>query len=230
MKMNSNYERFIDAFNEIDKHMREELGVGRELGFVEVLNRFIERRPKLKGLKQLKVYANLRNVAVHTREFKNPLFDPSDAAVKGLEEIRGRLIKSVTAGDRFKRLVKTVTPEDSLIDVLGHVFSNDFSQFPVYTDSKFEGLLTENGLTRWLAAHVRAEDSLIELREHRVEDVMAMEEHKTAAKLVGSSVPVDVVEAMFADDPTLEAVIVTNSGKPHEKPIGIATTWDIARE
>lgn len=221
--------RFIDAYNTIDAHMRAELGLDGRSGFLEVLNRFTERHGRIAELRELKLFAELRNVAVHMQSLVNPAFVPSAKAVERLEQIRDRLLSPPLAGSAFRRKVVTVGPGDSLATILDLVRQHDFSQFPVYDGATLSGLLTENGITRWLAQHVDSNGSLVELVDHSVSDALKDDRKSANFKLVGREVPVDVVQDMFADHANLEAVIVTNSGKPTETPLGIATQWDMAR-
>lgn len=224
-----NFGRFIDAYNSIDAHMRAELGLDGRPGFLEVLNRFMDRHGRIPELRELKLFAELRNVAVHMQSLVNPAFVPSEKAVERLEQIRNRLLSPPLAGSAFRRKVVTANPDDSLAKILDLIRQNDFSQFPVYNGSTLAGLLTENGITRWLAQHVNLSGSLVELIDHSVAEVLKDDRKSTNFKLVGREVPVDVVQDMFADHANLEAVIVTNSGKPSETPLGIATQWDMAR-
>ncbi len=221
--------RFVDAYNSIDACMRNELGLDGRPGFLEVLNRFTDRHGRIAELRELKLFAELRNVAVHMQSLVNPAFVPSDKAVERLEQIRDRLLSPPLAGSVFRRKVVAVSPLDSLTKVLEFVRQNDFSQFPVYDGSALVGLLTENGITRWLAQHVNSSGSLVELLDHSVSEVLNDDRKSRNFKLVGRQLPVDVVQDLFAEHANVEAVIVTNSGKSTEVPLGIATQWDIAR-
>lgn len=227
--MASNFNRFVDAYNEIDAFMRRQVGVDQSPGFMDVVRRFGEKRPRFEGVKELRLFAELRNLAVHGQRLVEPVFEPSDEAVARVEAIRNRLISPPVVGVAFARKVQTVTPSFPLSDVLALVRQHDFSQFPVYTDGGFCGLVTENGLTRWLAKHVAANGSLIELGDHKVDEVLTHEEKRQSARLVARMTPVDEVEVMFADSPILEAVIITQNGRPNEQPLGIVTEWDVAR-
>jgi predicted transcriptional regulator len=226
--MADNFNRFIDSYNDIDAFLRRELGVDQGPGFAEVVRRFGEKRPRFEGAKELRLFAELRNLAVHGQKLMLPVFEPSDAAVAQVEAIRDRLISPPVVGVAFARKVQTVGPNSRLSEVLALVRQHDFSQFPVYADDVFCGLVTENGLTRWLANHVDANDSLIDLGDHEVSEVLTHEEERQSARIVARMTPLDVVEAMFADSQILEAVIGTQNGRPKERPLGIVTRWDVA--
>jgi CBS domain-containing protein len=88
-------------------------------------------------------------------------------------------------------------------------------------------LLTENGVTRWLAGHVVRTLSLVELDDIRVEQVLRNEEERRNYHFVPRDVRVDDVSALFAKQALLEAALITTNGKETEKLLGIATRWDI---
>jgi len=97
----------------------------------------------------------------------------------------------------------------------------------VYDDKQFHGLLTENGVTRWLAHHVVRTLSLVELDDIPVGKVLQNEEERKNHQFVSRDMRVDDVSALFAKQTLLEAVLITASGKQTEKLLGIATRWDI---
>lgn len=50
----------------------------------------------------------------------------------------------------------TVSDQDSLASVLAIAFEKGISQFPVLSDERFGGLITENEITRWLGRRTTA--------------------------------------------------------------------------
>jgi predicted transcriptional regulator len=120
-----------------------------------------------------------------------------------------------------------VSTQDTLARVLKVINERDYSQFPVYKGDEFRGLLTENGITRWLAHHVVDTLSLVELDDIYIEDVLRSEEERKNYQFVPRSMLVDDVSASFASEASLEAVLITSNGKHTEKLLGIVTRWDI---
>ena len=105
--------------------------------------------------------------------------------------------------------------------------AHDFSQFPVYQEHCFAGLLTENGITRWLATHVVKKLSLVELDDVSVEEVLENEEKRINYRFASRDMPVDDIKGLFSTMEMIEAVLITASGKESERLLGIATRWDI---
>jgi len=104
----------------------------------------------------------------------------------------------------FQRGVETISIHDTLSRALKIIEARDYSQFPVYEGRRFRGLLTENGVTRWLARHVSQSVSSVMLGDIPVSQVLQNEEERKN-----------------------QAVLVTASGDETESLLGIATRWDI---
>lgn len=97
----------------------------------------------------------------------------------------------------------------------------------MYASERFLGLLTENGITRWLAYHVASNVSLVELEEVSVKEVLENEEVRKNCNFVAKDTRVDTIVGLFASEEMLEAVLVTSNGTESEKLLGISTRWDI---
>lgn len=122
---------------------------------------------------------------------------------------------------------------DSIRDVLIAVRKHHYSQFPVYSNGGFRGLVTENGITRWLAHH--AEDDLFSTADTRVEDVLECEENQNNVKFIARTNTIyealdSFSEAMETGVGRIEAAIITHRGTADDKPLGIITTWDVVNE
>ena len=88
------------------------------------------------------------------------------------------MINPARALPTFQRTVETISIHDTLTSVLKIIDQRDYSQFPVYEDERFRGLLTENGVTRWLARHVLELSPLVELDDIPVSQVLRNEEER----------------------------------------------------
>jgi predicted transcriptional regulator len=129
----------------------------------------------------------------------------------------------------FERPVETLGPSESLATVLRTIRKRDYSQFPVYDDGlRFRGLLTENGITRWLAGHVATQLSLVELEDVPVKVVLREEEQAQSNwAFVARDETVGRIRQLFAEREMLEAVLISPRGKRNESLIGIVTRWDL---
>jgi len=222
-------EKFKTTYNAIDHHLRKTLRKGKQVPFSGLVNEY-EHTTKLFRVEAdwLRVAGALRNVLIHerTRPYDYPAI-PTPVMVGRMEKILERLINPLLAIPTFQKEVETVSVKDSLSNVLRKISYKEYSQFPVYDDERFKGLLTENGITRWLAHHVLNELSLIELQEILVEDVLRNEETRENCIFVQRDKKVDEIRNLFAEKELLEAVLITEGGNEKEELKGIATRWDM---
>lgn len=231
------FQRFVAAYNSIDHFLRKHLGKEDKVPFPSFasLVRDYERTHRLvtdcADCDYLRMTAKLRNVILHeiTKPYQHVAV-PTLPVVERLERICQRLTNPPLVVPQFKRRVETATPDDSLAAVLRKIREKDYSQFPVYDGEKFRGLLTENGITRWLAHHLSKEMSLVELDEVPVSQVLPEEEKRQNWLFVACDKTVGEAKALFAAKELLEAVLITQSGNRTEKPLGIITRWDVLRE
>jgi CBS domain-containing protein len=221
-------ERFLAAYNRIDRFLRAALKSREQDSFGHLVDVYFSSRAR-RWREILLAYAQIRNFLSHrTMRPGEYLVVPTLDVVKNIEAIATDLDRPKRAIPTFKRKVITVNQNDTLAAVLRLIDQHDFSQLPVYHDEgRFVGLLTENGITRWLAHHVRTEISLIELEEALVRPVVREEETTKNVDFLRSDVTVDDVVEAFRRNPILEAVLFTTNGRRQESLLGIATRWDV---
>jgi predicted transcriptional regulator len=225
-------ERFLAAYNAIDRYLRAVMQKPPTQGFSSLVREYGSHHPRWLDREgsHLFAFADLRNVIVHNKvEPYRYLSIPLPEVVRAIEAIRDHLLNPERVIPTFQEEVVTVTPRTPLSAVLALVNERGFSQFPVYADGQFWGLLTENGITRWLAHYRVNTETMIELKDETVEQVLTLEEDRRNWAFVSRDTPVDDVLAMFATHPLLEAVLITHSGSPEQAPLGIITGWDILR-
>jgi predicted transcriptional regulator len=229
-------ERFLAAYNAIDRHLREVMRVPNHRGFSSLVREYGAHHARWLDREghRLFVFADLRNVLVHNKlEPYRYLAIPLPEVVEAIEAIRDHLLDPVRVLPTFQEEVVAITPEMPLSTVLTLIDAHGFSQFPVYagdpSGGQFRGLLTENGITRWLAHYRVSTETIIELKDEKVAEVLAQEENRQNWAFVARDTPVDEVIEMFAAQPMLEAVLITHSGSPQQAPLGIITGGDILR-
>ncbi len=223
-------ERFLAAYNEIDQYLRRVFKSLHYKPFSYLVRSYAKEYHHWRDDAQLLLFADLRNIIIHakTAPYRYAAI-PSPYVIESIEEIRDRLINPPPVLGRVPNNVVTVSLTDPLMKVLDLINRNAFSQFPVYEAEKFRGLLTENGLARLLANHAHHNLSVIELGDVLVETVLGEEEKRQNCDFVPRKATVDEVVSKFRQNVALEAVLITEDGKRDEKPLGIATAWDMLR-
>jgi predicted transcriptional regulator len=191
--------------------------------FTDVVKKYAAEHPSWADGDDLRLFARLRNFVVHskTAPYQRLAISPPDL-VEEIESIRERLAERVLP--RFQRKVTTVQLSDTLAHVLGIINENSFSQFPVYSvGDEYRGLLTENGITRWLAHHTARELTLVEFEDVTVEELLSEEEPRPNCVFVSKDAAADTVASNLGRNPYLEAALITEKGNEKEDLLGIAT-------
>lgn len=223
-------ESFEADYNAIDQYLRRELGGERASSFTSLLGSYFRKHPGWRDKDLLTALADLRNAIVHEKtEPYGYVAVPTPEISRRVHECRERLMSPARVVPTFQRKVQTVSVDDTLGKVLKLIEEKDYSQFPVYANGGFRGLLTENGITRWLAQHVTRILSLVDLDDIEVKQALKNEEKRVNYHFVGRTTRVDDVRSLFASQPLLEGVLITQGGRESEALIGIATRWDMLR-
>lgn len=223
--------RFESAYNEIDAWMRKTTRLGRDAGFIAGLLEFERKLPLGTDGDFLRSAAELRNVLIHRRTLPHlEMATPTETVVLRLEAIRDRMLNPPKVYDRFQKKVTKVTPKDSLEDVMRIVSESDYSQFPVMDGNQFIGLLTENGITRWLARKIVGSMSLVDFADAQVSELIGNEECRENFLFVSRRAAIAEVREKFRGNGLLEAALITENGRQNEKLLGLISRWDMAGE
>lgn len=222
--------RFLDALKKADGYFQLRLKPLKGEMFGSLLNQARDRQ--LVSAEQhnvLRIAANVRNVIVHDATSVARLVVPTLEAIHQLEATVEAVTRPRLAIPTFERQVEILQSNAALSIVLELVRKRDYSQFPVYRSGKFFGLLTENGITRWLAAHVSGKGTVVALETANAGQVLVCEENEgTNVEFAPRDEPVPALAARFKQNALLEAVLVTKHGDKADRLLGIATRWDVS--
>ncbi len=224
-------EAFLTAYNRIDDELRRRLKLKDHQSFRSAVDMFAKRnRWWHEDAEAMRAFAELRNMVVHDRfDSFRYLSVPSAEVVQEIEAIAQSLLRPVLSGDRFRRKVFTVDIGDSVTHALAVFRNEDISQLPAYAGDDFKGLITGNSVLRWLARKADREDGLVDLTEETVAGLLRFGEARRNFEFIGRDLPVREAAFLFAENSQLEALLMTEHGKPHQTLLGIATQWDVNR-
>jgi predicted transcriptional regulator len=222
---------FQAAYNAIDRKLRSLLNLGEEVSFAQVLRTYSSNHPTWRDRCDiLRELGDLRNTLVHNETRPDRyLAVPLPDIVMRIEQIRDDLIHPLLVIPKFQRQVDIVVSHAFLATALRTMHDGNYSQLPVYDDDIFQGVITENGIARWLARYVSNKDEIVDLSEVPVRDALRQEEKRPYFLFVSKQTPVDDVVEKFVSNPALEVVLITENGKRTEKLLGIITAFDIVR-
>lgn len=227
----SNAERFLDAFRTIEATLiaKSTVKYSKQPAFYELVedSKLLTFSQKEK-LKQL---AKLRNVIVHEPHREGePIADPRIDAVEWIEQQALIIEKPPLVRSVLKIQPPSVLNKNSEIsEFLELVSKFDFSQAPVGDGSNVVALITTNAVTRWISsAYISNQGALVE--ESKIEEILTFSENTD--HLVFKPRDLKVVDALriFSGENTSippAAILITENGKPEEKPLGICVKSDV---
>jgi|SRR5690625_547814 len=230
--MPPNGERFIAAYNRIDKTLKKRYGIDYFISFTRMLDRLkhkdvIVRKYEL----DLKQYAELRNAIVHERvEPEYWIADPHDDVVERIERISSQLLNPQLVYPKYKRHVSTFQTTDTLNAVLKVIKKHRYTQFPVYEKEQFVGLLTGNGIVRWISE--QAGGNMLAIETVQLSTLLEYEKHQRNFIFMKRTTNVfeakeNFVKRFEQELRKLEAILITETGRSDEKLLGIITPIDL---
>ncbi|MUK88863.1 CBS domain-containing protein [Ornithinibacillus sp. L9] len=225
--MYKNSEKFLAAFNRIEKALRQELQNSKGIGFakaVKILAKYNSIVSKYSD--DLLEYAELRNAIVHDKiDTMHAIAEPHDSVVKHIEKIEKDITQPKVVIPMFSRRVVSFQVKDSLSDVLEAIHEKGFSKFPVYYEDEFKGLFTESAITKWLADNKFSSGS-----ETLIEEILPYQKNSNF-KFIGRDTTVYEAIGIFKDQiekgNRIDALLITENGKNSEELLGIITSWDM---
>jgi CBS domain-containing protein len=218
-------ERFIAAYNQIDDFLQRQLESPQT--FRSAVDYFSRRHPWWSDAETLRVFAALRNFLVHekTRPFDYPAV-PGEGATREIEAIRDRLTSPASIGEQFGREVLTLAPQSAIKVALELVAKRGVSRFPIYDAQKFVGLLTENGIARYVAQRVTGGGVFDP--QIPIQAVLPRETKRRNFHFADPNTPIAQAAFWFHDDTFLEAVLISEGGNEKAPLRGILTRGDVA--
>ncbi|MCG8602944.1 MAG: CBS domain-containing protein [Verrucomicrobiales bacterium] len=208
--------------------MRKQTGSGRGKTFTDSLKAYESSHRFGEAGDFLRMVAGLRNVIIHEKVKPHlQLAIPTETVVTRLELLAEEITNPPRVFPVFQTKVERIQMKDSLREVLALVEKRDYSQFPVYREDRFQGLLTENGITRWLASQVTNTLSLVDFEEATIQQIIKQDDNRRNYRFVDRDCTISRAEQIFRDHELLEAIFITQNSKKSESLLGIITRWDI---
>nr|WP_276523293.1 CBS domain-containing protein [Lysinibacillus fusiformis] len=223
----------MTAFNRIDHRLRDIVGSKDFTPFYRLIDQAKKKEVLVKKYEDdLRSYADLRNAIVHHRTSINYVIaEPHTDVVERIEYIDATLAKPMLVGQMFRKRVLVFQENDSLKHVLKVIHQRKYTQFPVYFNKQFRGLITTVGITNWLASKMGGDH--LPKRIPTLHDILMHEKNRVNYKFVSRYITIYEAEEIFKQGVErgrrFEALLITEHGKPHQKLIGIITPLDIVK-
>ncbi len=225
-----NSEKFIKAFSAIENRLRILAGVDKFTPFYDLIEKASKTNAVVRNLeKDLREYGDLRNAIVHERSGGYVLAEPNERAVNDIESIASLLLKPSLVFPLFQKQVTVLASSESIGIAVKLMWEYSYSQIPIRDNNKFIGLLTTNTITRWLGAS--AEEDVFSLKDTSIANVLKHAEDQDNFAFLGkTSFVADAIEIFQnyeRQGKNLDAILLTELGRPTEKFIGIVTLSDL---
>lgn len=230
--MDEQSSKFLEAFNAIEDWLRRQANASPGVDFYEVVDLVSERQVGVRRhANLLKKLGRLRNFVVHEYSRDRPMAVPTPYTVEKISAIRDELLSPPSLYSVCTRPVVTCGPSDLVGKAAKAMRDGSYSQLPVYDGTAFVGLLTAGTVARWVAGNLADGQEL--MAEERVDEVLRHQEGPEHHAFLGRAST--VLDGLAAFDTflhrgkRLEAVLLTDGGRPTEQPLGIITVYDIPK-
>ncbi len=229
----SNAERFLVAFNRVEKALRRDLGEQPDTPYRTLVGEAakINHGPVGTYQHRLITFGYLRNAIVHEPDSEDSevIARPRTDVVEEIEQIAENLESPPTTSSVIRGEVYTVLGNQLVRNVAHEMKERDFSQAPVVTsDGVFRTLLTTNSIARWFA---EASWENAALEDAKIRDVLDYREREDGYTVLSpSSTVFDIVETFktgTGDHIPPYAAIVTDDGTDTGAVEGIVTPYDL---
>ncbi|MHA6251578.1 CBS domain-containing protein [Oceanobacillus sp. CAU 1775] len=228
--MYRNSEKFLTAFNRIEKELRAIINNGRSIGFSKMV-RMLKNHDAIIGRysDDLLEFAELRNAIVHNKTaVTHAIAEPHDSVVEQIELIERELLEPRKVSPQFIKKVISFQKNEPVTHLLATIHEKKITKFPIYDNGKFIGLISQHALTFWLAGNMfESENYPINAK---IEEILRFETNGNYLFIPEDTTVLEAVEIFkkqVGKGHRLEALLITPTGKRNEKLVGIVTNIDI---
>ncbi|HEL9599164.1 TPA: CBS domain-containing protein [Streptococcus suis] len=233
-------ERFLQLFNDLDKVLRKVCGIADEkheaVGSMLTKAKDLSRHnPVAANWDKLYVARQLRNLMVHEkRTGLAEVAQPSQELIVTLENViaqyqKPKTIQNFVVESDFAKPVWFDT-NATLIDILRVIKDKKYSQFPIFDDGKYVGMVSENAITNWLAKSLTDERLITGCRDVSAKDILKEEESgREPFMIYKESTLYDVIDVFESKQATV-VLVCEQSGSDlvsSNKLIAVLTVYDL---
>lgn len=225
--------KFIQLYNQMSDYLQRTTGSSGHVTFSVMVEQAAKTNAAIRAVAgKLKEYGDLRNAIVHHRDYPETIIaEPSAEALADFTSIVEKALRPKRLLPTFQRNVRVFSMEEQLVTALKYMRDHDYSQVVVGDAGTFR-LLTVEGVARWLEQ--QAEADIISVTDAIVGHAIAHEIPNTFETMDRNQTIFKAREAftqiLERVQPRLFAIIVTQTGRPTEQPLGIVTPWDLLRD
>lgn len=225
-----NSDIFLATFSEIESWLRKQVGTDRSTPFYQLIERASQKNRTIAQYRDdLKEFADLRNAIVHERSDGHVIAEPNDRAIAAFQKIRTALVNPPTIIPRFASKVLARPSSHSVGAAVTDMRNGSFSQLPILMNGNVVALLTAETVVRWLATEVQ--NQIVNPWETEISAVIRHAENVDHYCFLPRRAT--LLEALFkfedfvARGRSLDAILISEDGRPDQKLLGILTIFDL---
>ncbi|MCB2194387.1 MAG: CBS domain-containing protein [Bacteroidetes bacterium] len=227
----TNAERFLDIFNQIEKHLKSKFNNGYYLPFGDLVRKGSAKEGVIKRFREeLFVYSDLRNVLVHNQRVNGRMIaEPLDDVLTNMESILENIAHPEKVS-KFKKKVHYCFTDDHLSKALKFMREYKISQIPILEHGVIKDVLSANHITDWLS-----QTDLASPVEVKIEEVLEKAERNGNFEIISTRMSVfdaaEIYKQSFRKSPVnwyYDALVITPTGKADDQMVGIIVLKDIA--
>ncbi|MBY0213486.1 MULTISPECIES: CBS domain-containing protein [Priestia] len=230
-KINHEYllsDRFEVAFNRIHDSLKKLINADTDK-FTSLVRFGSNHKVVGTYRNELYQYAKLRNALVHERkELGFYIAEPHQEVVVRIEKIAEILSRPNYALSIATKKVICFEYDDQVEKVIRVLKNYPFSQYPIYKNKEYFGIVSSTAIVKWAADHLL--NSILDLSDTKIGDILVYEDQQLitfAPKSINIFEVEEIFEKYHQSKRHLEAVIITENGISNEVPLGIITAWDL---
>ena len=225
--MDSNSTRFLEAYNRLDRGLRDIYGIKPSITFSDCIRRTATVNSVIKKYEETLIeYGRLRNAIVHS-DSEEVIAEPNLSVVEKMEHIARLICTPPRVMDTVaNRSVLTISTTDTLKDVIVQMFKTGFSVIPVYDKEKLVGVVNRKLVVESMGAAISAGVDMDNLSHMSINGAVDLSSNNHCFEVVSSNVTIDTVLYLFQSNRKLSVVIITKNGNYDERPVGLVTSSD----
>lgn len=219
--------KLVALLNRLEQHWRPQIESGAPMSFGQLTMAMSDKSATVRRYAlRIRAFSHLRNALVHGHGYpKDCIAIPDGHALNDFERVVDLLVDPPLLSSFQGASVRLFEPADKLSDVLTHMRAGDYSQVVLRVDGNTVVLTTE-GIARWLAAN--CDNEIIDISVATAGETLKHEELGGFALAARTMTIHDAHEIFMRPRKTqLFALVVTEHGRPSEKPIALVTPNDL---
>lgn len=227
---NSNAERFITAYNNIDYSLRTIYNFKRSMSFSDVVRRSVVLNSVVRKYEEdLIDFGRLRNAIIHQGNSKYIIAEPHDDIVEKIEKLAMLISEPPVALDRVGNTeVITINHDITVGKAIELIYRTGYSNLPTYEGEKLIGVINGRKLINVLGERISAGANVQEFLETvTVGEIVSHMGDDYYYMLADEKLSIDSAMNFFENNRKLLIILITKGGKDTGKPLKIISSADI---